>query len=291
VNSLERRARWLLRVYPAVYRRERGDEIVGTLLEATQEGRAWPRLRDARALVIGGLQARAGQNRQRTTAANARVAVMVGLTLFNSLWVAAFSSRIITQLMHGYAAYGPGSLAAYAVLSAATVVLVWTAPRVSVVTGALAAAAAAVYYLGLHVVVIVPAFLQVLYLAALVALGLRGARPSRRWLWLPSVIAAATPFIGIAVGSGWLGVSFVWLIPGALLLPAALVGILWIGIDARLVLALATYLAAATAQSVSAFIQYGTGVGWLPYSLVVAAIAGPAFWLLRRQSAPRARAS
>src|SRR5580700_10463946 len=111
------------------------------------------------------LQARAGQNRQRTTAANARVAVMVGLTLFNSLWVAAFSSRIITQLMHGYAAYGPWSLAAYAVLSTATVVLVWTAPRVSVVTGALAAAAAAVYYLGLHVVVIVPAFLQVLYLA------------------------------------------------------------------------------------------------------------------------------
>lgn len=291
MNSLERRARWLLRAYPTAYRRERGDEILGTLLEATPEGRSWPRLRDAKALVVSGLQARAAQNRQRTTAANVRVAVMVGLTLFNSLWVAAYSSRVITSLMHGYAVNGPWSLAAYALLSAATVVLVWTAPRVSVVTAALAVASAVVYYLGLNAVVVVPAFLQVLYLIGLVALGLRGSRPSRRWLWLPGVIAVATPFIGIAIWSGWLGISFVWLMPGALLLPAAVVSILWIGIDPRLILALATYLVAAAAQSVSAFVQYGLGFSWLPYALVIACVAGPAFWALRRNSAPRARSS
>jgi len=33
-DKLERRARALLRAYPAEYRRERGEEIIGTLLEA-----------------------------------------------------------------------------------------------------------------------------------------------------------------------------------------------------------------------------------------------------------------
>jgi len=58
VNPLERHCRWLLRVYPAWYRRERAAEMVGTLLEASQPGRKWPSLRDARALVIGGLRVR-----------------------------------------------------------------------------------------------------------------------------------------------------------------------------------------------------------------------------------------
>ena len=35
VNALERRCRRFLRVYPAAYRRERAEEIIGTLLEAT----------------------------------------------------------------------------------------------------------------------------------------------------------------------------------------------------------------------------------------------------------------
>src|SRR5271165_3945492 len=62
-TALERRSRLLLRIYPAAYRRERSEEIIGTLLEATPAGHAWPRLRDARALAVGGLRARAAQNR------------------------------------------------------------------------------------------------------------------------------------------------------------------------------------------------------------------------------------
>jgi hypothetical protein len=58
VTPLERRFRLLLRAYPAWYRRERADEMLGTLLEASPPGRSWPSLRDARGLIIGGLRVR-----------------------------------------------------------------------------------------------------------------------------------------------------------------------------------------------------------------------------------------
>jgi hypothetical protein len=58
VTPLERRCRWLLRAYPAWYRRDRAGEMLGTLLEATGPGQSWPSLRDAGALVAGGLRVR-----------------------------------------------------------------------------------------------------------------------------------------------------------------------------------------------------------------------------------------
>jgi hypothetical protein len=58
VSALERHCRWLLLGYPAWYRRERAEEMLGTLLEASPPGRKWPSFRDARALVTGGLRAR-----------------------------------------------------------------------------------------------------------------------------------------------------------------------------------------------------------------------------------------
>jgi hypothetical protein len=58
VSALERRCRWLLRAYPAWYRRDRGGEMTGTLLEASPPGARWPSFRDARALVIGGARVR-----------------------------------------------------------------------------------------------------------------------------------------------------------------------------------------------------------------------------------------
>jgi hypothetical protein len=58
VTPLERRCRWLLRTYPAWYRRDRGGEMLGTLLEASPPGARWPSFRDALALVIGGLRVR-----------------------------------------------------------------------------------------------------------------------------------------------------------------------------------------------------------------------------------------
>ena len=58
MTPLERRCRWLLLTYPAWYRRRRGEEMLGTLLEASPPGGRWPSFRDARALVAGGLRVR-----------------------------------------------------------------------------------------------------------------------------------------------------------------------------------------------------------------------------------------
>ncbi len=58
MTSLERRCRWLLHAYPDWYRRHRGGEMLGTLLEASPPGARWPSFRDARALVIGGARVR-----------------------------------------------------------------------------------------------------------------------------------------------------------------------------------------------------------------------------------------
>ncbi|MDG4796422.1 hypothetical protein [Micromonospora sp. WMMD1082] len=58
MTMLERRYRRLLRAYPADYRRDRGDEIVGTYLDLAVPGRRWPSPADAADLVRGGLRQR-----------------------------------------------------------------------------------------------------------------------------------------------------------------------------------------------------------------------------------------
>lgn len=58
VTPLERRCRLLLRSYPGWYRRDRTEEMLGTLLEASSPGRRWPSFRDTRGLIIGGLRVR-----------------------------------------------------------------------------------------------------------------------------------------------------------------------------------------------------------------------------------------
>jgi hypothetical protein len=64
-GRLERRARLLLRAYPPAYRADRGEEMLGTLLESTAGSRDWPPARDAWSLLASGTRARrAGNQRQ-----------------------------------------------------------------------------------------------------------------------------------------------------------------------------------------------------------------------------------
>lgn len=58
MTRLDRHCRWLLLAYPAWYRRERGEEMLGTLLEVGPPERSWPSFRDARSLITGGSRAR-----------------------------------------------------------------------------------------------------------------------------------------------------------------------------------------------------------------------------------------
>jgi len=55
---LRRRYQRLLWAYPAWYRRERGLEMVTTLLDTAEPGRRWPAVADAADVVRGGLRCR-----------------------------------------------------------------------------------------------------------------------------------------------------------------------------------------------------------------------------------------
>lgn len=54
-DAYERRCRLLLRAYPPRYRRSRGAELLGTLLDAAEPGRDTPPLRDAWDVIRGGM--------------------------------------------------------------------------------------------------------------------------------------------------------------------------------------------------------------------------------------------
>lgn len=275
VRALERRSRRLLRAYPAAYRRERGEEIISTLLEATPAERTWPRPRDARALIVGGLKARAAQNRHLTTAANFRIAVMVGLSLFLSVWVAVY---LRTVAFNSWPAL-PAVLTGLAV--AATIALAWIAPRRVVLVGALPAAAAVCYFMLARLHLIGPAVIQLASLAGLVAVIPHTARPARRWLWLLGLVTAPAllPALPIHLGTTQGRAS------DTLVLAIGVASIVWIGIDARLALALLTYFTLMWLQSAADIIAFGLGLSWLFPLFIVAAIAALAVWLLRRQSA------
>ncbi len=57
-TTLARRYRLLLRAYPAGYRARRGDELVGTLLDAAPPGRTWPSVADVVDLAHWGARER-----------------------------------------------------------------------------------------------------------------------------------------------------------------------------------------------------------------------------------------
>ena len=83
-SKLERRARALLRAYPAEYRHGRAEEIIGTLLEAAPPGRSFPTAREAWSLIAGGRHARAARNRRPGVKANLRLALLLGISTYLS---------------------------------------------------------------------------------------------------------------------------------------------------------------------------------------------------------------
>lgn len=82
-SALERRYRVVLRAYPASYRADRGDEILGTLLEGAPAGQTAPSWswRDIYTLLLAGLRARTLQNHRLSTPANVRLAAMLSLAI------------------------------------------------------------------------------------------------------------------------------------------------------------------------------------------------------------------
>lgn len=232
MTGAERGYHWLLHAYPAWYRRERGDEMVDTLLAATADGRTWPSPRDAGALILGGLRVRAGLDRRLPAAASLRLAVLLGV----ALWLAERASTSLTlaslaglhQLSPAFGAAGLVAFSGLMVLAATGAA--WFAPRPVTAAVALAAAVVCAYrdWSGWWSLLGVPAILVAL---ALLALGRE--RMPRSWLWLLGIELAVLPVQWLA-DTGRHPVLF-FLSPVANDLPWVIVAavVLWAVVDVR----------------------------------------------------------
>lgn len=265
MTRLERRYRWLLRLYPASYRAARGDEMLATLLENAPPGRAWPTWREAGPLVLGGLRVRALQDHRLSTPANLRLAVMLGMAVAVGLlgtssvgrWgLFADTNNPIILRGHGHlsgswAGLSPGSvwpMAGAFALAALAPAAAWIGRRAVAVPLLLAAAAAVPFaesgfrgpvWPREMLAARLPLSLLLIALAVVTALGTdRLPRAWLSWYALPPVwilderVANLLPF---AVGRVLVGLP---------LFPVFVLGaIVWAIVDARPAIALAVLLA------------------------------------------------
>jgi hypothetical protein len=273
MTALERRCRLLLRVYPAAYRQDRGEEIIGTLLEATPAGRSWPGARELRGIALGGLRARAALNRRLTTTANLRIAALVGVTVY----LAFALSIYVIMLTRGGIGWPSLPVAALVVMAGT---LAWVSRRRGLVLTAVIAAAIAVSLVfswrlsTLGIVVTVLACL-----AAVALLGRRDERPGRRWLPAVALVAAIPLLSALTSGTGHL-------VFGPLLAGLGILSLLWMVIDARPAIATAVFLLALWLPSGIDNLARGSGIAaGVPLLVIVSAMAALAIWRLRRQSA------
>jgi hypothetical protein len=312
MTALERRCRWLLRAYPAWYRRERCEEMLGTLMDASPPGRRRPSARDARALIMGGLRVRAGQEQRLTVAAGLRLAGLLGAALALLGLTATNLSNAILGWSHFYPrTSGDGSFAAFGLLTLTVVIAAWLAPRA--ITAGLALAAAVLYLLfwGDRVMAIQPAGLLVL-LAVLVAgrerlprnwLGLAGAVLGAKMLALtaPAIVparAASLPLSQLLPAARLQSQQHHWYpqlpdLPHLLLAaaPWVVLGLVvaWAVVDARPALAMAIYLTSEfLIGNLLGDLGYGVG-GISPWQWYLPAagagiLTAAAVWRLRRQA-------
>jgi hypothetical protein len=292
VSPLERHCQLLLRAYPAAYREVRGEEIIGTLLDATPPERSWPWPRDSRGLIVGGLRARAALNRQLTTAANLRVAVLAGIAAYIAYSASTFLSPYVgSGLLPGRPAVPFGWPLAAVILPFIPMGLVWIGCRRAVVLASALPAAAAICLAGpWHSFLVGPTVFRLVCLAMLVALAGR-ERPGWRW-FRPVGVVAIAPLLPIVPPL----TDVIWLIGavnlgGLLLLALILLSVAWIMVDARPAVAMAVLLAAIQFPIQISVFAMGAGFQAAQWAvLIVVAVTAVAVWRLRRQSAGPARA-
>ncbi|MGC4814749.1 hypothetical protein ACLQ29_29820 [Micromonospora sp. DT228] len=151
MKDLERRYLWLLRAYPADYRRARGAEIVGTYLDLAGPERRWPSPADAADLARGGV-------RQRLRAVGAAglipgVRLAAVLSLLTATALAAVWS--VLELRPPAAYWGIPALGPVATLGAG-VWVGWLLPALALAVGSARWARRAIGLALLLTVVVVP---------------------------------------------------------------------------------------------------------------------------------------
>jgi hypothetical protein len=283
VTTLERHCRLLLRFYPAAYREVRGEEMIGTLLEATSPGRSWPLPRDIRGLIFGGLRARAVLNQQFTVAANLRVPVLagvVGYVAYSAVGLVSLDVLAETSA-HGHfhgALFGWPILLASSLMLLAVGLALLTSRRAVVLAAALPAAAV-VWDVSPWSPGNAATAMHVALLAAVVALAGGSKRPRPHWLVLVGLLAVVplVPFIGPQSGP---------VLYGALLFMIAAISIAWAVIDARPAIAISAFFLALWLPAAVTNLMLGfTSAIAVPDLVTATAVGVAALWLLRRQSA------
>jgi hypothetical protein len=287
-SKLERRARTLLRAYPAEYRHGRAEEIIGTLLEAAPPGRSFPTAREAWSLIAGGRHARAARNRRPGAKANLRLALLLGISIYLGVYFGLGLAGSVLGFSPGQSWLTNTTLA----LGTAMALAPWLGSRAAVTALAIPAGALVAYgdLRGNSYTITSVAELLVV-MAALAALSGGPVRLPRSWLWLP----CASPLV-LAAGrvlslqhTGHLEAS---LELGALLL-LVLVVVCWLITDARPAFALClTVLLGAVTSTLPTLVADESLMSWaLEFLLIVFAIVLPvllpaAWLLLRRQKTP-----
>jgi hypothetical protein len=296
-SKLERRARALLRAYPAEYRHGRAEEIIGTLLEAAPPGRSFPAAREAWSLIAGGRHARAARNRRPGVKANVRLAVLLGISTYLSFYV----SLILAASVLGFPP-GPGAswlTMATIVLGAAVTLAPWLGSRAAATALAIPAGALVAYgdLRGADSGEATMAVAEILIaVAVLAALSGGPVRLPRSWLWLPCAFPLALAAGHLLFPRHALGPGLeVWLELGALLLLAVVV-VCWLVTDARPAFALCLAVLLGAVMTTLPSLVYGGSLriaimmALLPYVAIVLPVLLPAAWLLlRRQKAPGPR--
>ena len=97
MTELERRYLRLLRLYPAAYRRARGAEMLGVLMDSAPPDRRRPPWREVRGLILGALRVRAGAQGRRTAGQSWRVSLRTAALILltqaagDTLWQMMFN--------------------------------------------------------------------------------------------------------------------------------------------------------------------------------------------------------
>jgi hypothetical protein len=290
-GKLERRARALLRAYPAEYRHGRAEEIVGTLLEAAPPGRSFPPVREAWSLVAGGRHARAARNRSPGVRANLRLALLLSVSIYVGAYYGFAFAESVLGFFPGQSWLTNTTLA----LGTAAALAPWLGSRAATTALVIPAGVLVAYGdLSGNRYTMTSVAEDLIVMAALAVLSGGSVRLPRSWLWLPCAFplgpAAArvlslqrTPRVETSLELG------------ALVLLAVVV-VCWLVTDARPAFALCLAVLLGVVMTILAdLVSDASLMSWaLEFLLIVFAFVLPvlltaAWLLLRRQKTPSPR--
>jgi len=298
-GRLERRARWLLRAYPAAYRADRGEEIIGTLLEAVPPGRGWPPSRETVALAAAGLRARRVANLRQGLAASMRQVAVAGAAVYLVQLPALGLGAVVWTARRGHLPFLFGNYEwlfyMLGILALATLAAGWSGRRGLVAFGAAAAVIAAVSFTVIRqewdLMVVLADFVGPPVVVFLL-FARRMERPPLSLLWLPGLalgvalaesLASAAPALFAATTAG---TTLLSPYTTGLSLVTVLVAVCWLATDVR---PLASLVFAFTVSRIVYGFTYGrplvtVGPPVITLGITASLVAACALaWLLRRR--------